>query len=132
MDIRLYKKAKSVANPFEFEEYRKKKIRETIEKGRENRVQVTKLPKVNKDLALKLMNDEQNSKKNKVAATTILNDNRFKALFENPDFEVDKNTDEFRLLNPVLSRLDNSKMKQMKQKLVAQEFEPVDVSFYSY
>ncbi|XP_028130525.2 nucleolar protein 10 [Diabrotica virgifera virgifera] len=126
MDIRLYKKARSVANPFEFEEYRKKKIRETIEKDRENRVQVNKLPKVNKDLALKLMNDEQNSKKNKTTAANLLADNRFKALFDNPDFEVDKNTDEYRLLNPVLSRLETAKAKKLKQKLVTQEFEPVE------
>ena len=35
----------------------------------------------------------------------------FQALFENPDFEVDKDADEFRLLNPVLARLDKSKTK---------------------
>ena len=38
MDIRLYKKAKSVADPFEFEQYRKKKIKEKIEEERTNRV----------------------------------------------------------------------------------------------
>lgn len=38
MDIRLYKKAKSVADPFEFEQYRKKKIKEKIEEERSNRV----------------------------------------------------------------------------------------------
>ncbi|CAH0557029.1 unnamed protein product [Brassicogethes aeneus] len=123
MDVRLYKKAKSVANPFEFEEYRKKKIRETIEKDRVNRVQVNKLPKVNKDLALKLIEDQSNKKK-KAEATSLLTDNRFKSLFENPDFEVDKNTDEYRLLNPVLSRLDKSKKKEIKK--IAQEFEPMD------
>lgn len=127
MDVRLYKKAKSVANPFEFEEYRKKKIRETIEKDREHRVQVNKLPKVNKDLALKLINDQSNAKK-KAEATSLLNDDRFKKLFENPDFEVDKNADEYRLLNPVLSRLDKNKKKELKKKLAAsQEFEPMEV-----
>jgi hypothetical protein len=30
-------------------------------------------------------------------------------LFENPDFEVDKNAEEFRLLNPVLARLGKDK-----------------------
>lgn len=46
MDIRLYKKAKSVADPFEFEQYRKKKIKEKIEEERTNRVvlQVIQLP----------------------------------------------------------------------------------------
>ncbi|RZC43106.1 nucleolar protein 10 [Asbolus verrucosus] len=126
MDVRLYKKAKAVANPFEFEEYRKKKIRETIEQNRANRVQVNKLPKVNKDLALKLMNDQTKDKKKKDNATNLLEDSRFKALFENPDFEVDKTTDEYRLLNPVLSRLDQTKKKELKKKLLAQEFEPVE------
>lgn len=131
MDVRLYKKAKSVADPFEFDKYRKKKIRETIEQDRTNRVQVNKLPKVNKDLAMKLMNDQLNKKK-KETATSLLNDTRFKGLFENPDFEVDKNTDEYRLLNPVLSRLDNAKKKELKKKLIAQEFEPVEVRRISH
>lgn len=127
IDVRLYKKAKSVTDPFEFDKYRKKKIRETIEQDRANRVQVNKLPKVNKDLALKLMNDQLNKKK-KETASSLLNDTRFKGLFENPDFEVDKNTDEYRLLNPVLSKLDNAKKKELKKKLITQEFEPVEVS----
>lgn len=126
MDVRLYKKAKSVVNPFEFEEYRKKKIRETIEKNRENRVQVNKLPQVNKDFALKLLNDQMTQKK-KNNASSLLTDERFKKLFEDPDMEVDKNADEYRLLNPVLSRLDKSKKKDIKKKLVGEEFEAVEV-----
>ncbi|XP_063918369.1 nucleolar protein 10 [Zophobas morio] len=125
MDVRLYKKAKSVANPFEFDEYRKKKIRETIEKDRANRVQVNKLPKVNKDLALKLMTEEKNKKKKKESGD-LLEDDRFKSLFADPAFEIDKNCDEYRLLNPVLSRLDEAKKKELKKKLLAQEFEPVE------
>lgn len=128
MDIRLYKKAKSVANPFEFEEYRRRKIRETIEKDRGNRVQLNNLPKFNKDLALKLMGDQTNKKK-KDGAQSLLKDDRFKALFENPDFEVDKNADEYRLLNPVLSRLDNAKKKELKKQVVTEVFEPIEVRF---
>lgn len=37
------------------------------------------------------------------------------ALFENPEFEVDKDAAEFRLLNPVLSRLDKSKAKKVAE-----------------
>lgn len=127
IDVRLYRKAKSVTDPFEFETYRKRKIRETIEKDRMNRVQVKKLPNVNKDLALKLINDQMNNKKKRENAKTLLEDERFKALFENPDFEVDKNADEYRLLNPVVSRLDKTKAKELKKKLIAQEFEAVEV-----
>ncbi|XP_046676554.1 nucleolar protein 10 [Homalodisca vitripennis] len=125
IDIRLYRKAKSVAEPFAFEEYRRRKIREKIEEERKNRVQIQKLPKVNKDLALKLMNDASNEKKKKKNTGDLLADDRFKDLFENPDFQVDKNAEEYRLLNPVLSRLDKAKVKEMKKKL-AEQFEPVE------
>lgn len=122
----MYKKAKSAVNPFEFEEYRKRKIREVIEKDRGNRVQLNDLPTVNKDLALKLMGDQTNNKKKK-EGQSLLKDDRFKALFDNPDFEVDKNADEYRLLNPVLSRLDNSKKKELKKQVLTQAFESVEV-----
>jgi len=38
VDIRLYKKAKGLVEPFAFEEYKKKKIQEKIEEDRGNRV----------------------------------------------------------------------------------------------
>jgi len=41
------------------------------------------------------MNDE-NEKKKKKTGGDLLKDDRFKALFENPDFEVDINADEYR------------------------------------
>jgi hypothetical protein len=40
VDMRLYRKAQSVAEPFAFEEYKRKKVREKIEEGRTNRVKV--------------------------------------------------------------------------------------------
>jgi ribosome biogenesis protein ENP2 len=128
VDIRLYRKAKSVAEPFAFEEYKRKKVREKIEEDRTNRVKVQTLPKVNKDLALKLIDEEQKEKKKKKnkSGTNLLKDDRFKALFENPDFEVDKNAEEYRLLNPVVSRLDKSRKKELKKKLIHQQFEEVE------
>lgn len=46
-------------------------------------------------------------------------------MFENPDFEVDKQAEEYRLLTPVLSRLNKSKSKPHKA-----EVEEMEVSFY--
>ncbi|XP_067007575.2 nucleolar protein 10 isoform X2 [Anabrus simplex] len=125
MDIRLYRKAKSAVEPFAFEEYRKKKIHDKIEEERSNRVKLQKLPSVNKDLALKLMNDEIAGKKKKVG-TNLLKDDRFKALFQNPDFEVDKNSEEYRLLNPVVSRLDKNRKKELKKQIAEQQFTEID------
>lgn len=57
-----------------------------------------KLPAVNKELALKLINDEKEGKKNNKSkhTTSLLKDDRFKALFENPSFQVDTNAEEYK------------------------------------
>ncbi|KAG6454054.1 hypothetical protein O3G_MSEX008480 [Manduca sexta] len=108
VDVRLYKRAKSIADPFAFEQYKKRKIREKIEQQRPSRIKVEdNLPKVNRDLASKLLDNEGRKKKKPTA--NLLHDDRFKALFENPDFEVDKEAEEYRLLNPVLSRFDKNR-----------------------
>ncbi|CAD1472939.1 unnamed protein product, partial [Heterotrigona itama] len=116
MDIRLYRKARDVTKPFEFEHYKKKKIQQKIEEIRGSRVQIQKLPSVNKELASKLMDDETNAKKKKKNSSNLLTDERFKQLFTNPDFEVDKNSAEYTLLNPVISQLDKHKTKRLKAK----------------
>lgn len=110
----MYNKARDVIEPFAFEKYRKEKIRQQIEATRPSRLQIkSNLPAINQDLALKLM-DAQSNKKSTTA--NLLQDNRFAAMFENPDFQVDKNADEYRLLAPVLTRLDKSKLKELKRK----------------
>ena len=40
MDIRLYRKAKAAAEPFSFEEYKKKKIKEKLDEEKSNRVKI--------------------------------------------------------------------------------------------
>uniref|UniRef100_A0A8C2XIW9 Nucleolar protein 10 n=1 Tax=Cyclopterus lumpus TaxID=8103 RepID=A0A8C2XIW9_CYCLU len=120
MDIRLYHKVKSMANPFAYDEYRKDKIRQKIEESRTQRVPVKKLPKVNKELALKLMEqgDEEaelasRKKKGKVLPS-VLGDERFKVMFENPDYQVDEQSEEFRLLNPIVSKVGQKRQKKLR------------------
>lgn len=126
MSIRLYNKAKSLSQPFNYEEYKKKKIKEKIESERESRVNLKSLPKVNKDLALKLMDEDRKPKKKGPPVSSLLKDDRFKDLFENPDFEIDKKTEEFRLLNPVISRLDKGRKKELEKQILSQQFQPVE------
>ncbi|XP_033368955.1 nucleolar protein 10 isoform X2 [Parus major] len=119
MDIRLYHKAKMMANPFAYEEYRREKIRQKIEETRAQRVQLKKLPKVNKELALKLIEEEgeeqQFSKKRKQKnLPSLLKDDRFKVMFENPDFQVDEQSEEFRLLNPLVSKISEKRKRKLK------------------
>ena len=128
MDVRLYRKARDVIKPFAFEDYKKKKIREKIDENTGSRVQIEKLPQVNKELALKLMDAEADttakSKKKKTAAAqgaTLLKDDRFKALFSNPDFQVDKESEEYSLLNPVVSQLDKTRAKKLREVVEKEE-----------
>ncbi|XP_037749990.1 nucleolar protein 10 isoform X3 [Chelonia mydas] len=118
MDIRLYHKVKMMVNPFAYEEYRKEKIRQKIEETRAQRVQLKKLPKVNKDLALKLIEEEEEQqptrKKKQKNLPNILTDDRFKVMFENPDFQVDEKSEEFRLLNPLVSKISEKRKKKLK------------------
>ncbi|XP_029396769.1 nucleolar protein 10 [Mus pahari] len=119
MDIRLYHKVKLMVNPFAYEEYRKDKIRQKIEETRAQRVQLKKLPKVNKELALKLIEEEEEKQKSTLkkkvkSLPNILTDDRFKVMFENPDFQVDEDSEEFRLLNPLVSRISEKRKKQLR------------------
>ena len=101
IDMRLYEKAVSVTNPFAYKEYRKKKIAEKIAENHKSRVSIKKTPSVNKKLAERLMTlktmSATNSKKKqqKKDAKSLLKDSRFQAIFENPDFEVDEESEEF-------------------------------------
>ncbi|XP_063080309.1 nucleolar protein 10, partial [Engraulis encrasicolus] len=120
MDIRLYHKVKTMVNPFAYDEYRKDKIRQKIEESRAQRVQLKKLPKVNKELALKLLDEGEDeallkSKKKKAKGTTsLLSDDRFKVMFENPDYQVDEQSEEYRLLNPLVSKVSQKRKKKLR------------------
>ncbi|XP_041484227.1 nucleolar protein 10-like [Lytechinus variegatus] len=125
IDIRLYHKAKSIADPFAYQEYRKNKIKEKIEEQRTSRVKVKKLPSVNAALAEKLQEEqlsEKAKKAKKEGAANILSDDRFSALFKNPDFQVDEQSEEFRLVQPLV----NKQSKKREKPAIVEQFEELD------
>ena len=92
MDSRLHTRVKAVAAPEKFEEWRKEQILKRVEKKRGQRINVRKiLPKVNKELALRNLSNEK---------TLDGDDDRFKDLFTNSDFQIDEESEEFKLSNP--------------------------------
>jgi len=109
IDIRLYEKAKSIANPLAYDEYRKKMTQQKIENQATSRISIQrrKLPKINKGFAERLLNERG------ITAETNtenpLGDERFQALFQNPEFEVDMESEEFKLLHP------QKRIKALKQ-----------------
>jgi len=110
VDLRLYQKAKSIANPFEYEEYRRRRVQEKIEKERASRISVSKrLPKVNKAFASQLIkdnasNDKKKIKRDNATVDNPLGDSRFSSIFEDPEFAIDESTDVYRMLHPTESR----------------------------
>ncbi|KAK0429323.1 hypothetical protein QR680_011319 [Steinernema hermaphroditum] len=135
IDTRLYDRAKTFTQPFAFEKYKERKLRDLIEEERRtDGVAAPKkldLPKVNKGLAEKLYESVEFSKqsgdkskktqKKIETATAMLTDDRFKGLFSNPDFEVDETIDQYQQILPTLKLLDK---KEKKQALRVYEDEP--------
>jgi len=68
--------------------------------------------------------------KKKQTSSNLLKDERFKALFNNPDFQVDKNSEEYALLNPVVSQLAKNKAKKLKRQLPNEEEEEQEDKIY--
>lgn len=53
------------------------------------------------------------------ALPSILGDDRFKVMFENPEYQVDEQSEEFRLLNPIVSKVGQKRKKKLR--LLAQQ-----------
>ncbi|EEQ37538.1 hypothetical protein CLUG_01661 [Clavispora lusitaniae ATCC 42720] len=103
INTELYDKVNLIANPNSFKDQREREIRKKIEKERESRIRSTGAVtntkiKVNKELAEKLQEKPGND--------DLVNDDRFKELFENPDFAVDEQSHEYKQLNPVRATKD--------------------------
>ena len=105
MDVNLYNRVKSVANPFEYEEYQKKKLKERLDAKRSSRIAPRASDKkaktaVNTDLAERLQGKATDSTKAGKLASKVLSDDRFGNLFTNPDYQIDEDDENFKLRNP--------------------------------
>ncbi|KAL1191539.1 hypothetical protein V5N11_002360 [Cardamine amara subsp. amara] len=117
----LYKKAIAVAEPFAYDKYLERKKEEKLEESRIQRItKKRRLPKVNKELALTLQKEEDveeeknpvedeeaikkvSKKKKYVLSSENFEDNRFAAMFQDPDFQIDSESYEYGVLHPVAS-----------------------------
>ena len=62
-------------------------------------------------------------------AANLLQDDRFNKIFKDPNFQIDPESIEYRLLNPVVSKLDKEKKK--REKAMEANFTEVQVSLVS-
>ena len=119
VDNRLYSKAKSINDPFAYETYKKKKIEEKLEEERKSRIGTAKkLPKVNATTAARLMLEGESKSKKKLEVN-LLEDSRFAAMFEDPEFTIDVTSEDFKQLHP---NADPARDK----KLLAEHFEQLE------
>lgn len=124
LSLKLYSTARLIANPQSYSEYRDRLVAEKLASKAESRIRAKRdQPKVNKALAERLRKAEEKEEalaRRKKAKTNgeidgdedaekgekgsaragLLQDPRFKDIWENPDFEVDEESREFALLNP--------------------------------
>ncbi|KAG7400981.1 Nucleolar protein 10 [Phytophthora boehmeriae] len=112
MDARLYNKVKAVAEPFAYDEWRKNKLKEKVEAKQANRITIQRrLPKVNRATAERILRNEAKRKKNSKEGdeevadadntfSNPLGDDRFSRMFTSKDFEVDEESDTYRMLHP--------------------------------
>ncbi len=132
MDVRLYRKAESLARPVAGQSsLAEGKIRKKMEEARKKRVELKQtLPEVNRDLFLKLREVENKEKekknKGKKEKASLLEDDRFQDLFKDDRFAVDTTEEAYRLLNPVVSKLDESRIKKLEEQYDAVEEDDED------
>eukprot|EP00887_Chlorella_sp_A99_P002039 scaffold18.g2039.t1 len=134
MDNRLYSKAKSIADPFAYEAYRQKRVQQKLEEERKSRISlVKKLPKVNAQMAARILAEQagieleggsaadkkRKRKAGEAGGATLLEDDRFKAMFEDAAFAIDERSEEYRVLHP---NTDPAK----ERRLLAEHFEALE------
>ncbi|KAL6004521.1 hypothetical protein ACLOJK_005075 [Asimina triloba] len=127
--------AQAWSEPFAYDTYIEKRKQEKLEAERASRITIKrKLPKVNRVLAARLLEDEEaqegelendddttakkKSKKRKGLSSELLKDGRFAMMFEDKDFQVDELSPEYLALHPASANKHPS--------LIEEHFEPVE------
>ena len=132
VDNRLYGKAKAIAEPFSYEQYRAQKVEEKLAAERATRITVKKkLPKVNAALVARLeaegaktrsaagskaQIEEESDGEEGAGAAGLLKDERFAAMFKDRDFEVDEDSETYRALHPNAPKLSKREREEMLEE----------------
>lgn len=142
ISLKLYDAARIIANPFIYAEHREKTIRQKLEKLADSRIRTkpNTLPKINRALAERLMQPPTKKKRKRdeeevehgrhvdaraetngevakeAEPSGLLADSRFKAIFEDPEYEIDETSREFALLHPSQAEAAMKKGKVGKTK----------------
>lgn len=119
MDNKLYERSKAVAKPTIYEEYQKEKNRQREQNRKEKRITMKqKKPMVNAELAEKWENGNKQV------------DERFSALFQNSDYQIDTTSEEFQRSRIHLARKGASKGREedSEEEMLAEDFDLLDTN----
>ncbi|ANZ73749.1 BA75_00714T0 [Komagataella pastoris] len=100
IDTELYDKVNLISNPNSYREEREREIKKRIEKERESRIRTTGAIKKTKITVNKELVEKLEQKQGSSVAEELVNDERFKEMFENPEFQIDQNAHDYKQLNP--------------------------------
>ncbi|CAK5046721.1 unnamed protein product [Meloidogyne enterolobii] len=125
IEMKAYTKAIGQNKLSAVEEYRERKLKEKLEKERQvsfvKRTTSVILPKVNRELASRLQSDVgfieeagESSKMNN-SSNYLLTDQRFSGLFNDPDFEIVEDSEQYKQLAPMMKKLEVKKKKNEKR-----------------
>ncbi|CAN0390936.1 unnamed protein product, partial [Pylaiella littoralis] len=152
MDMRLFTRLKAVSEPFAYEEYRKKKVKDKIDDKTKSRISMrSNLPKVNRAMAERLLDKAGSGDKKRrkaksppeggeeaggeaaesgsiaVSSSNPLGDDRFGAMFESAAFEVDPESEEYARAHP--TSLIANKMRQKTEDEAESEDDAIEDRF---
>lgn len=129
MHQKLHQRAIQVTEPFAYDKYRKQKARERIESLRESRI--TKVRgmgkkkqakvKVNQNTVDNLRERQKSGKAGADTGMSLLEDDRFTAMFSNKDYAVDEEAERFQFLHPKVSNRRQEK-KQEEEEASDEEY----------
>lgn len=94
IEMKLYHKLRAVSKPFEYEEHRRRRIQEKIDEKRQSRI----APR--KRVSSKVLAAAKDASGNV--------DSRFASKLDREEFQVDKESYDFKLRHPVLSKVQSS------------------------
>ena len=119
----LYDKVALIANPNSYRDEREREIRRRIEKERESRIRSTGAVTKAKVKVNKVLVDKLSEKRGGKVAEKVLEDDRFKEMFENDAFQVDEDDYDYKQLNPVKSARETTEgaAKRIRALTAAEE-----------
>jgi ribosome biogenesis protein ENP2 len=104
MELKSYQKLLSAVNPFAFEEYKKKQVEQRLREKSEKRINIKqKQAQVNVDYVKELEGRTKN-KKQQEQASNVLGDDRFQQMFEDKEFAIDRDSENYKLVKPTEGR----------------------------